>query len=101
MRSGFVTNQVQLVAETQWRGLRLLPNGNLVHPAYVDKPQRQLGANILAPDPVALKNARPEQYPVDENWPRLVQRGQPRYLQNSRVARMLQYSVYFETQTDY
>lgn len=67
----------------------------------LDKPQRQLGTIILSPDPVPLKNARPENYPVDEIWPRLLQRGQPRYLQNSRVSRSLQASVYFTTQTDY
>lgn len=78
-----------------------MPTGLRVLPQYLDKPQRQLGTIILSPDPVALPNARPENYPVDEIWPRLVQRGQPRYLQNSRVSRSLQASVYFTTQTDY
>lgn len=101
MRSGFLCNQVDLIEQHEWRGLKVMPTGTLAYAPYIDKPQRQLGANILSADPVALKDARPEQYPVDENWPRLVQRGQPRYLQGSRVARMLQYSVYFDTQTDY
>lgn len=101
MRSGFITNAVNLIPQSEWRGLKVMPTGTLTHAKFLDKPQRQLGANILSADPVALKDARPEQYPVDENWPRLVQRGQPRYLQGSRVARMLQYSVYFDTQTDY
>ena len=101
MRSGFVTNKVMLEQQVEWRGLKVMPTGLWDHPNYIDKPQRQLGANILSPDPEGLTNAHPEQYPADENWPRLLQRGQPRYLQKSRVARMLQYPVYFETQTDY
>lgn len=101
MRSGFQTNKVKLEQQVEWRGLKVMPTGLWDHPDFIDKPQRQLGANILSPDPEGLVNAHPEQYPVDENWPRLLQRGQPRYLQNSRVARMLQYSVYFKTQTDY
>ncbi len=101
MRSGLIGNAENLIEQSEWRGLKIMPTGTLAYARYIDKPQRQLGANILSPDPVALQNARPEQYPVDENWPRLLQRGQPRYLQNSRVARMMQYPVYFETQTDY
>jgi len=102
MRSGFISNAENLMEQREWRGLKVLPTGTLAYAPYIDKPQRQLGANILAPDPVGLKNARPEQYPADEQWPRLLQRGQPRYLQGpSRVSRSLQYTVYFETQTDY
>jgi hypothetical protein len=102
MRSGFVGNKVNLVQQTEWRGLKVMPTGTWDYAEYIDKPQRQLGANILSADPEPLINARPEQYPVDENWPRLLQRGQHRYLQGpTRVARMMQYPVYFETQTDY
>jgi hypothetical protein len=101
MRSGFVGQCQDLIEEGQWRGLKVMKTGTRALWPFVDKPQRQLGTLILSADPVALKNARPEQYPIDENWPRLMQRGQPRYLQNSRVSRMLQYSVYFQTQTDY
>ena len=88
--------------QVEWQGLKVMPTGILAYAPYIDKPQRQLGANILPPDPTGLVNARPEQYPADENWPRLLQRGQPRYLQGpTRVARMLQYPVYFTTQTDF
>lgn len=78
-----------------------MPTGVRTFSAYWDKPQRQLGTIILSPDPLPILNARPEQYPADENWPVLLQGGQPLYLQNSRVAMMLQYPVYFKTQTDY
>lgn len=101
MRSGFVGQAEDLIEQVEWRGLKVMPTGTLALAPYIDKPQRQLGTIILSPDPVPLVNARPEQYPVDEVWPRLVQRGQPRYLQNSRVTRSMQASVYFTTQTDY
>ena len=96
-----MSNLIDLQYQFQWRGLKLMSTGILVCDSCLDKPQRQLGTIILSPDPVALKNARPEQYPIDEIWPRLLQRGQPRYLQNSRVSRSMQASVYFKTQTDY
>jgi hypothetical protein len=88
--------------QMEWRGLKIMPTGIRAYAPYIDKPQRQLGANILPPDPTTLTNAYPEQYPADENWPRLLQRGQPRYLQGpSRVARMLQYPVYFNTTNNF
>lgn len=68
----------------------------LVCEPCLDTPQRQLGAVILPPDPPGLLNARPEPYPYDERWPRLVQGGQPRYLQGGRHSRSLQFSKYFE-----
>jgi hypothetical protein len=101
MRSGMIGNKVNLVQQADWRGLKVMPTGIWDYAEFIDKPQRQLGANILSPDPEGLINAHPEQYPVDENWPRLTQKGQPRYLQKSRVARMLQYTVYFNTTTNF
>lgn len=100
-RSGFVGNAENLRDQVQWSGLRLHSLNLLVLPQYLDIPQRQIGTIILSPDPVPLANARPENYPIDEIWPRLVQRGQPRYLQRSSCSRSLQASVYFQTQTDY
>lgn len=73
----------------------------LVCDECLDIPQRQLGTIILSPDPVPLANARPEQYPIDEIWPRLTQQGQPRYLQKSSDSRSLQASVYYNTTTSY
>jgi hypothetical protein len=95
MRTGFVVNAKDLIEEGQWRGLKVMKTGTLTTKKFIDKPQRQLGTLILAPDPVALKNARPEQYPIDEIWPRLTQNGQPRYLQRSECSRSLQASAYF------
>lgn len=94
-RTGFVGQNRDLVNQYEWRGLRLMPTNIRVLPAYLDKPQRQLGAIVLSQDPVPLQNARPEQYPIDEIWPRLMQNGQPRYLQRSECSRSLQASEYF------
>lgn len=38
----------------------------LVHADELDEPQRQLGTLILPPDPTPIMNARPENYPIDE-----------------------------------
>jgi len=97
MRSGFVCLEKDMIEEGQWRGLKVMKTGTRTISQYYDKPQRQLGTLILSPDPVALQNARPEQYPIDEIWPRLVQGGQPRYLQRSVNSRSLQSNVYFQT----
>jgi hypothetical protein len=97
MRSGFVGQEQDLIEQVEWRGLKLMPTGIRALAPYIDKPQRQLGTIILSPDPVGLANARPEQYPIDEVWPRLLQGGQPRYLQRSECSRSLQSNVYFST----
>jgi hypothetical protein len=97
MKSGFVTNAKNLHEQGEWRGLKVMPTGTLAIDKFIDKPNRQLGTLILSPDPVALQNARPEQYAIDEIWPRLQQGGQPRYLQRSECSRSLQSNVYFQT----
>jgi hypothetical protein len=97
MRSGFVGQAQDMREQTEWRGLKTMPTGILALPKYIDKPQRQLGTLILSPDPVALQNARPEQYSIDEIWPRLDQKGRPRYLQRSECSRSLQSNLYFQT----
>lgn len=96
-KSGFVGQAKDLIEQTEWRGLRVMGTGTLALKKFIDKPQRQLGTLILSPDPVALQNARPEQYPIDEIWPRLDQKGRPRYLQRSECSRSLQSNLYFKT----
>lgn len=99
-RTGFVTNLDQMGYQWDWRGLQLVNTYVLTFGPYMDQPQRQLGTIILPPDPVGVLNARVEQYPADESWPRLMQNGAPRYLQTQNgtkqaFARQLQYSKYF------
>jgi hypothetical protein len=99
-RCEFVTNLYKLSEQQDWRGLQLVGLHNLCCQDCIDDPQRQLGSIILAPDPPGLLNARPEPYPIDEYWPRLLQGGQPRYMQRTaeggrQVPRVLQYASYF------
>lgn len=99
-RSGFVTNLENMEWQYEWRGLALVNTRVLSFGPYLDQPQRQLGSVVLPPDPPGLLNARPEAYPADEYWPRLVQSGAPRYLQTQNGTlraqpRSLQYSKYF------
>lgn len=96
-RCGFVCNLVDLQWQFDWRGLQTKNIQVLVCDDCLDIAQRQLGTIILPPDPVAVKNARPENYAIDEIWPRLLQGGQPRYLQRSECSRSLQASKYFDT----
>lgn len=100
MRCGFVGNLEDFQWQFQFRGLGLYNTQVLTCLPCLDEPQRQLGSVILPPDPPGLLNARPETYPGDEYWPRLVQSGAPRYLQTQNGTlraqpRMLQYSKYF------
>lgn len=101
-RCGFIWNLDRLVWQEQYRGLQLMSINLQVCPPCLDKPQRQLGTIILTPDPPPLMSALPEQYPVDEYWPRLLQGGYPRVLQgqnqNQVRPRYLQVSKYFDTE---
>lgn len=99
-RCGCITNLVDLRWQFDWRGLSLENIRIFVCYDCEDEPQRQLGTLILPPDPVSVINARPEAYPSDESWPRLLQNGAPRYMQTQNgtkqaFARQLQYSKYF------
>lgn len=65
-RCGSIWNLFRLEWQFEWRGLSLYNTRHLVCPRCLDEPQRQLGANIIPPDPLPLINARPEQYDMDE-----------------------------------
>lgn len=98
MRCGFVVNLFKLTDQQEWRGSGVMPTGLWVCEPCTDTPQRQLGTLILPPDPPGLLNALPEPYAIDEYWPRLLQGGQPRYLQGVQPGgqnpRVLQYLNY-------
>lgn len=96
-RCGFITNHDKLQFQYEWRGTQVQNTNLLVCDDCLDALQRQLGTIILPPDPVPVMNARPEPYSIDEFWPRLLQGGQPRYLQGSRYPRALQFNKYFDT----
>ena len=66
-RNGFVGNLRDMRWGMEWRGPRIVNTRMLMHEDEIDVPQRQLGSPaLLGPDPVPVKNARPEQYAIDE-----------------------------------
>lgn len=66
---GFVTNQVKMSWSYQWAGNQLINLRFLACELCVDKPQEQLRALILPPDPAPKFNTRPEPYVMDEvDW---------------------------------
>lgn len=100
VRCGFIGNLENFNWQFEYAGLALYNTKLLVCTPCLDVPQRQLGSVILPPDPPGLLNARPEAYPSDEYWSRLLQNGAPRYLQTAAGTkraqpRTLQYSKYF------
>lgn len=52
--------------QMQWSGVKLQNLRLLVCDRCLDVPQAQLKARILQPDPVAIRNPRPELFSVDE-----------------------------------
>jgi hypothetical protein len=97
-RCGFVYNLFKLQVQADWAGTSIVSLNLQVCDTCLDEPQRQLGTIVLPPDPPPLMNALPEPYAIDEYWPRLLQNGQPRYLQGAVSAnqnpRSLQYLNY-------
>jgi hypothetical protein len=65
-RNGHINNLERLVYQHDWRGSDIVNLRILVNPDELDKPQRQLGTYIVPPDPVSVRNARPEQYAIEE-----------------------------------
>lgn len=67
-RSGLIGNHRNLQWQFDYAGAKLINKRILVHDDELDVPQRQLGTIVLPPDPMPIRNARPEQYNIDE-WP--------------------------------
>lgn len=67
-RCGFLYNHDQLSWQYDWRGPRLQNLYKLVCQPCTDTPQENGQRTfVLPPDPVAIKNARVEQYVADDN----------------------------------
>ena len=107
-RSGFVGNHPNLKWQYQWSGTQLINTRILVYEDELDIPNRQLGTIILPPDPVSINQARPEPYPIDEVWERMMEaktepggnNALPRYLERtttgqnpSEISRSLEVST--------
>jgi hypothetical protein len=59
-------NHYKLRWQYDWRGTTLANIRLLVCPECYDKPQQQLRAIVLPPDPVPIKQPRPEPFSEDE-----------------------------------
>ena len=60
-------NHVDLRWQMQWSGTKLQNLRLLVCERCWDVPQEQLKARILPPDPLPIRNPRPEYFYIDEN----------------------------------
>ena len=64
-----ISNLENMQWQHDWAGTGLINKRILISEDELDKPQRQLGALILPPDPPPVMNARPENYAIDEASP--------------------------------
>lgn len=65
-RSGFIGNHENLQWQYEWAGTKLINKRVLVYADEYDTPNRQLGIIILPADPLPIRNARVENYAIDE-----------------------------------
>jgi hypothetical protein len=64
---GIWYNHYKLRYNFEWQGVQLVNRGFLVCEQCQDKPNPQLKARLMPPDPVPIKNPRPEQYLYPRN----------------------------------
>lgn len=65
-RCGFWFNHYKLNWQYEWAGTKLIRLNILVCKPCLDKPQPQLKARVLPPDPVPIQNPRPEFFASNE-----------------------------------
>jgi hypothetical protein len=58
----FWYNHHTLKMQREWQGTQLVNLGFLVCESCLDRPNPQLKARLMPPDPVPIRNPRPEQY---------------------------------------
>lgn len=61
-RCGIWYNHIKLMFQYEWQGTKLQNLNILVCRSCLDIPQPQLKARILPPDPVPIRNPRPENF---------------------------------------
>ena len=61
-KCGFWYNHYKLKWQKEWQGTQLVNLGFLVCDTCLDVPNPQLKARLMPPDPVPIRNPRPEQY---------------------------------------
>lgn len=65
-RCGFWNNRTRLSFQFEYAGAGLINKQLLVCRRCKDKPQPQLQARVIGPDPVPVINARTEPFTIDE-----------------------------------
>ena len=78
-QNGMIGNHADMRWVHDWRGNKIVNLRVLVHADELDKPQRQLGNLYLPADPPPIRNARPENYTIDETTDRVTMSGVQRY----------------------
>ena len=78
-QNGMIGQHNKMKWQHDWRGNKIVNLRVLVHEDELDKPQRQLGNLSLPPDPVPIRNARPENYSIDETTDRVTMGGVQRH----------------------
>lgn len=91
-RCGMLYNHVDLQFQYEWRGTAKQNTGRLVCRGCLDVPQEQFRTLVLSPDPVPIRNARPENYVSSETEYRVTQDGSLRIVEDGG-ARVLQSSA--------
>lgn len=89
-RNGMISNHPDLMWQFDWQGTQLINKRILVSRDEYDTPQRQLGTIILPPDPVSIVQARPEPYPIDELWERMMELNTEQPGSNNALPRYLE-----------
>ena len=65
----------QMRWQHEWHGNKIVNLRVLVHADELDEPQRQLGNLYIPADPPPIRNARPENYTIDETTDRVTMGG--------------------------
>ncbi len=65
-QNGMIGPRPKMAYQREWSGNKVVDLNMLVHPDELDVPNRQLGNLMLSPDPPPKRNARPENYIIDE-----------------------------------
>ena len=73
--NGMIGQHDQMRWQHEWHGNKIVNLRVLVHADELDEPQRQLGNLYIPADPPPIRNARPENYTIDETTDRVTMSG--------------------------
>lgn len=82
-RCGFLFNHASLKWQYDWRGASMQNTRQLVCTTCLDRPQDQLRALVVPPDPVPIQNPRTQNYTAASVDERVTQSGDVRVTQDA------------------